>query len=58
MRELCANMEGIADEFPTVGKAKSDLAAYVAKHPNVVFRRVRPEVLQETHQAGEKVCPR
>ncbi len=58
MRELCANMEGIADEFPTVGKARRDLAAFLARHPNVAFRRVRPEILQETVGAGDKVCPR
>lgn len=56
--ELCRNMEGIADEFPTVGRALKELTAYLVRHPDTGFRRVRPEILQETVRAGERVCPR
>ncbi len=58
MAELCANMEGIADEFPTVGKARADLKAFMDTHPGTTFRRFRPEVLQESVESGDKICPR
>lgn len=58
MRALCEDMEGIAEEFPRVGRARKDLAAYMALKPNVAFRRFRPEVLSETVEAGDRICPR
>ncbi len=58
LSEICLNMEGIADEFPTVGRAQRQLVSYLALNPDVAFRRFRPEVLQETVRAGERVCPR
>ncbi len=58
MQELCLNMEGIAEEFPTVGRSLKELTAFMVRHDGTAFRRVRPEVLQETVRAGERVCPR
>ena len=56
--ELCRNMEGIAEEFPTVGRSLRELTVYLVRLDRKAFRRVRPEVLQETVRAGERVCPR
>lgn len=59
LSEISLNMEGIAEEFPTVGRAQRQLVSYLALNPGVAFRRFsRPEVLQETVGAGERVCPR
>ena len=58
LSEISLNMEGIAEEFPTVGRAQKRLVSYLALNPDVAFRRFRQEVLQETVQEGERVCPR
>ena len=58
IQQLCANMDGISEEFPTVGKARKDLVAFMAKNPNVSFRRFRPEDAGMTVEAGDRICPR